>query len=88
MSEVGTELQAVVSQCGLVVSPDDTSGLAAAILQLADDRTLREKLGRRARAYAESHFEVDQVLARVFGSGGKPKSSEVPKSIVAPVVAP
>jgi len=64
----GTELDAVVSKCGLVVQPQDASGLADAICKLADEPTLRLELGRRARAYAEANFERDAILGRIFGS--------------------
>jgi colanic acid biosynthesis glycosyl transferase WcaI len=63
----GTELETVVSQCGLVVAPQDAPALASAVCRLADDETLRRELGRRARQYAEGHFEREAVLDRVFG---------------------
>ncbi|HWJ35749.1 MAG TPA: glycosyltransferase WbuB [Steroidobacteraceae bacterium] len=64
----GTELDTVVSKCGLVVRPLDTAGLAAAICKLADEPTARLELGRKARAYAEANFERDAILGRIFGS--------------------
>jgi colanic acid biosynthesis glycosyl transferase WcaI len=63
----GTELDSVVSQCGLVVPPQDEAALAAAICRLADDSTARLEFGRRARAYAEANFERDAILGRIFG---------------------
>jgi colanic acid biosynthesis glycosyl transferase WcaI len=63
----GTELDSVVSKCGLIVPPEDSTALAAAIGELADDPALRLELGRRARIVAESYFERDAVLGRVFG---------------------
>jgi colanic acid biosynthesis glycosyl transferase WcaI len=63
----GTELEAVVSQCGIVVPPQDTAALAAAICRLADDVATRLELGRRARAYAEANFERDAILGKMFG---------------------
>jgi colanic acid biosynthesis glycosyl transferase WcaI len=65
--QAGTELEAVVSQCGIVVPPEDSAELAAAICRLADDVAMRTELGRRARAYAEENFERDAILGRVFG---------------------
>jgi colanic acid biosynthesis glycosyl transferase WcaI len=62
----GTELDAVVSQCGLVVPPQDEAALAAAVCRLADDSATRLDLGRRARLYAEANFERDAILERVF----------------------
>ncbi len=84
MSRPGTELHAVVSQCGLVVLPDDTSALAAAVVKLADDRAARGELGKRARAYAEHHFEIDLVLARLFGSGARTESAAARENVVVP----
>jgi colanic acid biosynthesis glycosyl transferase WcaI len=64
----GTELDAVVSQCGIVVPPHDSAALAEAICRLADDVETRLDLGRRARAYAEANFEQDVILERMFGT--------------------
>jgi putative colanic acid biosynthesis glycosyltransferase WcaI len=64
----GTELEAVVSQCGIVVPPEDNAQLAAAICRLADDVAMRLELGRRARTYAEANFERDAILGRMFGA--------------------
>jgi colanic acid biosynthesis glycosyl transferase WcaI len=82
MSRSGTELQSVVSQCGVVVPPDDISALAAAICRLADDPKLCRELGRNGRAYAEANFDSDLVLGRIFGS-----SETHEASLVAPMVA-
>ena len=60
-----TEIAAVVSQCGLVVLPEDGAGLASAIEQLADDSVAREVLGEKARLYAEENLERDAVLERL-----------------------
>jgi colanic acid biosynthesis glycosyl transferase WcaI len=84
LSESGTELHAVVSQCGLVVAPGDMQALAAAIVRLADDRAARVELGQRARTYAEHHFGIDLVLDRVFGAGAGESSIEEPESVAAP----
>jgi len=64
----GTELETVVSKCGVVVPPHDDAAFATAICSLADNAALRLELGRRARSYAESHFERDAVLGRLFGT--------------------
>ncbi len=63
----GTELDSVVSHCGIIVPPDDAAAFAGAIAKLADETTLRLELGRRARAYAEANFERDAILSRIFG---------------------
>ena len=48
---------------GLLVEPRDPAALAAAMLRLARDRRLRERLGRRARGRAR-HFDWSEVAAR------------------------
>jgi colanic acid biosynthesis glycosyl transferase WcaI len=63
----GTELETVVSKCGVVVPPDDDAAFAAAVCKLADSATTRSELGRRARNYAETNFERDAILGRLFG---------------------
>jgi colanic acid biosynthesis glycosyl transferase WcaI len=65
--QAGTELDSVVSTCGIVVAPEDSAELAEAVCRLADDGPLRIRLGQAARAYAENHFERDAVLKRIFG---------------------
>jgi colanic acid biosynthesis glycosyl transferase WcaI len=64
----GTELSEIVSRCGLVVAPQDSTALALAISRLADDTSMRLELGRRAREFAESNFERDAVLGTLFGA--------------------
>jgi colanic acid biosynthesis glycosyl transferase WcaI len=63
----GTEIDAVVSQCGMVVPPQDPAALGDAICKLADDPRVRLDLGRSARAYAELNFEREAILRRIFG---------------------
>jgi colanic acid biosynthesis glycosyl transferase WcaI len=84
LSQAGTELEAVVSRCGLVVPPGDISALAAAIQGLADDRAMRLELGKCARLHAENNFEIDLVLARLFGSGGRQETGAASESVAAP----
>jgi len=62
-----TELGAVIEHCGVAVTPADTAALAREVAALADAPLQRSKLGRSARAYAESHYERDGVLERRFG---------------------
>jgi len=49
---------------GLVVEPGDADAFGAAALRLAEDPALRARLGTNGRAYAEAHFELDQILDR------------------------
>jgi colanic acid biosynthesis glycosyl transferase WcaI len=71
---VGSELNRVVSGCGLAVPPQDAAALAKAIGSLADDPIFRLELGRRAREYAEANFGRDAILERIFG----PMDGELP----------
>ena len=64
----GTEISEIVSQCGIVVAPQDGAALALAISKLAGDTALRLALGQRARELAESNFERNAVLDMMFGS--------------------
>jgi colanic acid biosynthesis glycosyl transferase WcaI len=73
----GTELNEVVSACGLVVPPQDAEALAAAIVTLADDPEFKLELGRRARAYAEVNYSREAILGRVFG----PLEGDAPDAI-------
>jgi colanic acid biosynthesis glycosyl transferase WcaI len=60
-----TELNDVMHQCGIAVPPQDAQALADAVCRLAESLSLRVELGRRARSYAESHFERDRILGKV-----------------------
>jgi glycosyltransferase involved in cell wall biosynthesis len=46
---------------GLVVPPEDSDALAAAIRQLVDDPTLREKMGLAGRTFVEDHFDRSKL---------------------------
>ena len=58
----GTQVAEVVEGRGLVVPPEDAGALHAAVLQLAEDKELRLRLGRAAREYAVGHLGKQQVL--------------------------
>lgn len=60
-----TEIAHVVSQCGLVVPPEDGAVLAVAVERLADDSAMRKELGEKARRYAEENLDRDVVLGRL-----------------------
>jgi len=62
----GTEISEIVSQCGLVVAPENSVELARAIAPLVADPERRKSLGRRARIFAENNFERNAVLSTVF----------------------
>lgn len=60
-----SEIANVVSQCGLVVPPEDAPALAQAIAQLADAPDDRRGMGEAARRYAEDEIGRDSVLGKV-----------------------
>lgn len=60
----GTQLEMVVSQCGMVVQPGCVEQLVQAIIKLAADPSMRADLGTKARVYAEKHIGRDQVLSQ------------------------
>ena len=51
-------------QAGLLVAPDDTPGIAAALSRLLRDADLAGRLGQRARSEALRRFQVDAVAAQ------------------------
>ena len=61
----GTEIAAVVSQCGLVVPPGDGIALVEAIVQLVDDDAVRLQFGLNSRQYAKDNLALDSVLRRL-----------------------
>ncbi|CAA7615430.1 conserved hypothetical protein [Candidatus Terasakiella magnetica] len=46
---------------GIVVAPDDPAGFVAAAQTLLDDRGMRERCGKAARAWAERKFDIDAI---------------------------
>jgi glycosyltransferase involved in cell wall biosynthesis len=49
---------------GLTVAPNDLEGFVAAAQKLRESETLRQDLGRNARAYAERTFPIAQTASR------------------------
>jgi colanic acid biosynthesis glycosyl transferase WcaI len=58
----GSEVAAVVRQCGIVAPPENPAALANAIAALSEDRPERMRLGAKARAYAAQHFRREEIL--------------------------
>jgi colanic acid biosynthesis glycosyl transferase WcaI len=54
------------AQAGLVVEPDDVSGLVAATERLLTDGTLSARLGANGRRYADSHFNIESITECVL----------------------
>jgi len=51
-------------ELGLVAESGETETLLSFAHTLRNDPTLREKLGRNARAYAEQHFKIEDIAQR------------------------
>jgi colanic acid biosynthesis glycosyl transferase WcaI len=65
MCQHSTEIARLVTDCGLVVAPEDGLALADAIVKLADNNELRTNLGIKARHSAKEKFEKHSVLNRL-----------------------
>ncbi|MGK2915051.1 MAG: glycosyltransferase WbuB [Porticoccaceae bacterium] len=63
-ADVGTQIEQVVSGCGVVVPPGDAVRFAKAIEALLTDPQRCADLGRSARAYAVTHLSQSAVLAQ------------------------
>jgi colanic acid biosynthesis glycosyl transferase WcaI len=61
----GTEIAAVIAECGEIVPPDDDSALAATVERLANEPQRRSMLGTAAREYAQRNLAIDAVLRRI-----------------------
>jgi colanic acid biosynthesis glycosyl transferase WcaI len=53
------------SEAAVMVAPEQPAELAREMRLLHDDRDLRDRLGRNARAYAEASFERGRALGRL-----------------------
>lgn len=66
-SDVGGIADIVVDgETGLLTRPADPRSIAAAIVRLLDDESLRERLGRAARARMEQHFDARTWAANLL----------------------
>jgi colanic acid biosynthesis glycosyl transferase WcaI len=66
-ADAGASLAAVVSECGMVVAPEDGSAVADAIGTLAENRDKRLSLGNAARRRAVRDWGRDAVLSYLLG---------------------
>ena len=60
----GTQLFHAVLGCGMVTPPGDVNAFTAALIQLADDGRLRNRMGEEGRKYAITCLNRDEVLQR------------------------
>jgi glycosyltransferase involved in cell wall biosynthesis len=61
-TRVGGTPEVVDATCGRLVPPKDPAGLAAALVELALDPTLRRDLGGVARHRLETRFTLDRMV--------------------------
>jgi glycosyltransferase involved in cell wall biosynthesis len=52
------------AQAGLIVSPDDPTGIVAAAERFLQDRALLAQCASNGRRYAEQHFSIDAIADR------------------------
>ncbi|NGO39788.1 glycosyltransferase family 4 protein [Limisphaera ngatamarikiensis] len=52
-------------ETGILVRPGDLTGLEAGLVQLLEDASLRERLGRQGRAWVREHFDVNGMVDRL-----------------------
>ena len=52
------------AQAGLVVSPDDPTGIVSAAERFLQDGALLAQCAANARSYAEAHFSIDAIAGR------------------------
>jgi hypothetical protein len=74
----GTPEALIDGESGILFPSEDHEALARLIERLADDRGLRERMGRRAREIALERFtverqvgEIDGVISRLLGEGAR-----------------
>jgi colanic acid biosynthesis glycosyl transferase WcaI len=63
---------------GVVVTPEDTTGVVAAISRLLDEPSERAQMGARARAYAERTFDLGTIADRFESLLGRVVAADVP----------
>jgi glycosyltransferase involved in cell wall biosynthesis len=64
-TDVGGIPEMIGDGCGVLVAPDDTPGLTAALRRVVEDRELRVDLGAAAHRRVRERFEVTEVSRRL-----------------------
>lgn len=65
-TEVGGIPEMVESgKTGILIQPEDVNGLSQALVNLARNRPLVNKLGKAAAIYAREHFDANTMIAKV-----------------------
>ncbi|WP_416210075.1 glycosyltransferase family 4 protein [Anaerolinea sp.] len=56
----------VTPECGLLVPPNDPQSLGEAILTLANNPEMRERMGKAGRARVEQNFTIQHTLEKIY----------------------
>jgi colanic acid biosynthesis glycosyl transferase WcaI len=84
----GSELALSVENCGLHVTPEDSSAMIAVLIQLADDPKLREQLGEAGRTKALSMCDKNEILNafewNLSGRAGVPRARPTENVLIHP----
>lgn len=62
-ADPGTQLFTVLEGRGLVTPPKDVDAFVSTVLRLANDNSLRERLGKEARRFAVTRLNRDEILS-------------------------
>ena len=63
-SDVDTQVEKVVKECGVVVAPEDSAEFSQSIKILSEDIELRESLGVKARKYADNNLQYEVIMKK------------------------
>ena len=63
--KAGGAVEAIKSECGIIVPYGDVAGMVEAILRLATDDRLREKMGQKALARIENDYSFDDYFDNI-----------------------
>lgn len=55
----------VETECGIAVPPEKPAAFAEALIYLADNPAVRERMGRNSRKLAEAQFSRDELADRL-----------------------
>ncbi len=63
-ADIGTQVEKVVKECGVVVAPEDSAEFSQSIKILSEDIELRENLGIKARKYADNNLQYEVIMKK------------------------
>jgi glycosyltransferase involved in cell wall biosynthesis len=71
------------NETGFLIQPGDLSTLSARIIQLAQDRSLRERLGRRGQMLVKEWFSVEKLIEDQYRLYMKLARQHIPEKLAA-----